>query len=123
MLRIHETVLADGTLETTCLSAGDDGIGVHIGNVRVATLPVEAVDRIMDRYGKPLADGIALSGPTLALGGDRVLCMLRHRARYDVIARDFLVFSIPGAEPMVELATSVSAAITHLARAMAVAGQ
>ena len=123
MLRIHEVSLPDGSREETCLSADGDAIGVHVGGARVGTLPVDAIDVVMARYAKPLAQGIALEGPTLALAGGRVLCMLRHRARYDVVARDFLVISAPGAEPLAELAISVTAALVHLARATSAASQ
>lgn len=121
MLRIHEVILPEGGREETCISAEGDALGVHVGGTLIGTLQVEAIDLVMARYGKPLAEGIALDGPTLALAGGRVLCMLRHRARYDVIARDFLVMSAPGAEPLCELATSVTAALVHLARAAAAA--
>jgi hypothetical protein len=43
--------------------------------------------------------------------------MLRHLGRYDVIARDFFVLLRPGAEPLAELAATIAAALTHLARA------
>jgi hypothetical protein len=70
----------------------------------------------MKRYGKALADDIVVSGPTLELEGGRRVSLLRHRARYDVIAKDFLVYEAPNREPVAELATSVSAALAHLAR-------
>lgn len=40
--------------------------------------------------------------------------MLRHLARYDVIARDFLVYRTPNEEPITELASAVTAALMHL---------
>src|SRR4051794_20383882 len=116
MLRIHETICDDGKRQETHLSAEGETIHVHVGPDVIGTLPVLAVDTVMKRYGKPLADGIALNGPTLAIAGGRTLHMLRHRARYDVIARDFLVLCAPGEEPLAELATSIAGALTHLAR-------
>ena len=62
-------------------------------------------------------DGIALDGPSVELGDAGVLYCIRHRGRYDVIARDFVVWAAPGREPVAELATSVSAALVHLAKA------
>jgi len=44
--------------------------------------------------------------------------LLRHRARYDVIARDFLVLTRPDAPPLAELSTSIAAALVHLARTL-----
>jgi hypothetical protein len=72
----------------------------------------------MERYGKPLADGIALDGPSLELGEGRALHRIRHRGRYDVIARDFLVWTTPGQEPLAELAVAVSGALVHLSKAV-----
>ena len=83
---------------------------------------------VLERYGKPLADGITLDGcPSLNLApiagatGSARLCILRHRALYDVIARDFVVLARDDHEPYAELATMVTAALTHLARATATA--
>jgi len=73
------------------------------------------LDAVMKRYGKALAPDVVVSGPTLALEGGRTLSSLRHRARYDVIARDFLVYSAPGSEPFAELASSIAAALSFLA--------
>jgi hypothetical protein len=52
----------------------------------------------------------------LELDGGRRISLLRYRARYDVIAKDFLVFEAPNRAPVAELATSVAAALAHLAR-------
>ena len=59
---------------------------------------------------------VALDGPKIDLGGGRTLQRIRHLARYDVIARDFLVWCAPGREPLVELAVTISGALEHLAR-------
>jgi len=117
-LTIDEHVLPDGTHAGTHVSAGADGESVRVvvdGEVDVE-LPMDVLEQVMARYGKPLAEGISLSGPWLALEGGRALYMLRHRARYDVIARDFVVFVRPNEAPLAELSTSVAAALAHLAR-------
>ena len=87
----------------------------------VLALPDGAVDAVMKRYGKPLAvaseDLHALE--TLEIGGGRRLVRFRFMPRYDVIARDYIALfdTDPSNEPVCELATSVTAALDHLARA------
>jgi hypothetical protein len=72
----------------------------------------------MKRYGKPLAEDVAEPNVAerLDLGDDRALVRFRFMARYDVIARDYLAYHTPGAEPVCELATSVTAVLDHLGR-------
>ena len=115
MLTIGERIRDDGARETVTLEVREGGWFLRIGDAPLALLPEGALDRVMARYGKPLAPDIALDGPSLDAGGGRALHLLRHRARYDVIARDFLVWSVPGQEPVAELAIAVTAALVHLA--------
>jgi hypothetical protein len=125
-LIIHERVLTDGKSERTWLeveggrlSLGSDGAingdAGHAG-ANQAIVELGVLDAVMKRYGRPLAEDIIASGPTLELEGGRTLSLLRHRARYDVIAKDFLVYQVPGHEPVAELAASVTAALTYLVR-------
>jgi hypothetical protein len=116
VLTIDERIQEDGTRETVTLDVEAEELVITVGAEHIR-LPVEALDRVMARYGKPLAPEILLDGPFLDAGGGRVLHRLRHLARYDVIARDFLVWSTPGHEPVAELAVSVTAALLHLAKA------
>src|SRR5206468_2393417 len=92
-------------------------IRIADGGTVVGSLSIDAIEAVMNRYAKALDDGIALDGPSLDLGDERRLIMLRHRARYDVIARDFLVFVAPNAEPRAALSTAIAAPLVHLARA------
>ena len=121
MLTIHEWQTDDGTLARVLLGEANGELVVCVGDEPAVSLPMLAVQRVMERYGKPLADGVALEGPKLELGEAGTLTLIRHRARYDVIARDFLVWSAPGREPLAELAVAVSGALVHLARAARVA--
>ena len=140
MLTIYEWLTEDGKRETVDLcadeapddapGADDDAVGfmVRVGSEPPVRLPIVALERVMERYGKPLADGVALDGPGAAsltlgpLGEGGVLYRIRHLARYDVIGKDFIVWkSGPSSEPVAELATAVSAALVHLARAAAAA--
>jgi hypothetical protein len=116
MLTIHEWTNADGAHETVALDVEGDALVIVVGDEPPVALPMLVLERVMERYGKPLADGVALDGPALDLGEGRTLRRIRHLARYDVIARDFLVWSAPTREPLVELAVTISGALTHLAK-------
>jgi hypothetical protein len=117
MLTIHEWLTEDGGAETVEVGAEAGALLVRVGKEPAVALPLLALERVMERYGKPLADGVPLDGPRLDLGGGRSLCRIRHLARYDVIAKDFVVWSAPGREPLAELAVAVSGALVHLAKA------
>jgi hypothetical protein len=115
VLTIGERILDDGTRELVSLEVREGALVLRVGDEPPACLPEGVLDRVMARYGKPLAPGIALDGPRLDVGQGRFLCLLRHRARYDVIAKDFLVFCAPQEEPVAELAIAVTGALVHLA--------
>jgi hypothetical protein len=115
-LTIHEYRTDDGAIETVRLEASGDAILLYVGAGRAMTLPALALDRVMRRFAKPLADGIEVEGPRLDLGRFGALVLFRHLARFDVIARDFLVWSPPGEEPIAELAVAVTGALLHLAK-------
>jgi len=116
---IDEHLGANGAREATELELEEEGGALRLkaGELDVE-LPLEILEQVMIRYGKPLADDVSLEGPQLELAGGRVLHRIRHRARYDVIARDFLVYVRTGEAPLVELSTSIAAALVHLARAL-----
>jgi hypothetical protein len=120
---VHETVLTigerirdDGSLEQVTLEARDGALWIRVGEEPPAALPSGALEGVMRRYGKPLAPDVAVDGPRLDLGEECALVRIRHLARYDVIAKDFLVLSAPGREPLVELAVAVAGALVYLAR-------
>lgn len=115
-LIIDERARSDGARERTYLELVDGKLALRFDDALVAIVEHAALDAVMRRYGKPLADDIVLSGPTLELGAGRKISILRHRARYDVLEKDYLVYEAPGREPVAELATSVSAALAHLVR-------
>jgi hypothetical protein len=106
----------DGGLERTHLVREQGALSVRIDSGPAMPLPDGSLERVMHRYGRPLAEDVSADGPALDLGGGRALRRLRFRPRYDVIARDYLVFEEPGAEPLAELAIAVTAALVHLAR-------
>jgi hypothetical protein len=115
-LLIDERTRTDGEAARTWLELLEGRLALRFDDTLVAIIEDGVFEAVMHRYGKELADDIVVSGPTLELEGGRRVSLFRHRARYDVIAKDFLVFEVPNRAPVAELATSVAAALAHLAR-------
>jgi hypothetical protein len=121
MLKIDEITRDDGTLEGVHLHASPSeqaelGELVLVTPSRETQLPAHVLAPVMRRYGLPFDPDEAVSVVgTLDLGGARSLRHVRHLARYDVIAKDYLVYEEPGAEPICALATTVAGALAHLA--------
>ena len=115
-LLIHEHELADGTLERTWLEVADGKLLLRFDETTTVVIEIHVLEAVMRRYAKPLANHVVVSGPTLELEGGRTLALVRHLGRYDVIAKDFLVYRGVGSEPVAELAASVTAALTFVAR-------
>jgi hypothetical protein len=116
-ITIHETIDGAGALVQTRLAHGDDGLALRVGD-ELLPLPDGALEAVMKRYGKPLEarDEDMMVDERLELGEDRALVRFRYMRRYDVIARDYLVLYEPGEEALCEMATSIAAALDHLAR-------
>lgn len=119
-ITIHESAGPSGVLVRTRLVHEDGRFALAAGG-DVLALPDGAVDAVMRRYGKPLAVTSEDLRPleTLEIGAGRRLVRFRFMPRYDVIARDYiaLIDTDPANEPLCELATAVTAALDHLARA------
>jgi hypothetical protein len=82
-------------------------------------LPANAVNAVLRRYGKPIDEALdAPRSAELQLSNGAGLAAFRHRARFDVIALDYLLYTEPGAEPLAALARPVAAALRHLADAL-----
>ncbi len=77
------------------------------------TLSIEAVDRVMVRYGLPLDEDAVLDGDALDFGGTR-LRRFRHHAPVDAIGRDYLVWERPDEAPLAVIATHATAALRYL---------
>lgn len=123
MLKIGEVTRDDGTLESVHLGRDDDGLALVRGDHR-SPLPAGVIEPVMLRYGAPLEVGASITEvAVLELGDRRRLRHVRHLARYDVIAKDWLVYERPDAEPLCTLAVTVVGALTHLAHAYAPAGR
>jgi hypothetical protein len=116
MLKIQETVTPEGQLSPVFLRLQDGSLCIVSADGRVA-LPDRALGAVMVRYGvafdatEPVAPVAALE-----LGGGRSLRHVRHLAGYDVIARDYLVYEVPGETPLCALSATVARALLHLAR-------
>lgn len=123
-MKIHETTNADGSLSAVSLRV-ENGELVFVADdgAFVQPLPDAALQRVMARYGAPLENEIALTDvDAMDVGGGARLRHVRHLARFDVIAKDWLVYEASGREPICALANTVAAALGHLARAAAAKG-
>lgn len=119
-ITIHESVGDAGALVRTTLARGENGLALRVDG-ELLPLPEGALDAVMKRYGKPLdaREADMMVDERLDLGDGRSLVRFRFMRRYDVIARDYLVLYAPDAEPVCEMATSIAAALDHLARRFA----
>jgi hypothetical protein len=117
VLKVHETTTDDGALSPIFLVI-DDGVLAVQSQEGTFALPEGALPAAMARYGAPLeaSEPLAPVG-TLDLGDGCVLRHVRHLARYDVIARDYLVYEMADREPVCALAATVAGVLVHLARA------
>ena len=114
MLKIHEKTLDSGALSPVLLAER----AIIVEGCTFA-LPAGAIEAVMNRYGAPLEDAVALvEVDAIALEAGR-LRHVRHLARYDVIAKDWLVYEAQGLDGpwLAALAVTVAGALEHLARA------
>ncbi len=124
-LLVSEHAAVDGAVERTLLIGAeslllavlrcDEGGGAPRVQA-LAELPAGALDGVMRRYGKPLADDVPEPAPALVLGDGAALSVFRHLARFDVIARDYVYYR-PDAEAsgLAALSVTVAAALRFLA--------
>jgi hypothetical protein len=115
-LLLHERTLPDGGLEKTWLEVENGALFFCVEGQPKAKVSHAVLDGVMRRYGKPLADDVAVNGPRLDVDGC-TLSILRYRPRYDVIAKDYLVYSASSGPPVAELATAVTGALAYVLRA------
>ena len=119
MFLLHQRLLPDGSIEHVHLRRADEHLELVVEGHAVGAVPLAALVAVMERYGRPLADAITVDGPSYDLGDACSLHVLRHRAIFDVLPKDYVVLRRPGHEPLAELATAVTGALSHLARAYA----
>jgi len=115
MLKIREFTDATGALAAVFLRCADRELEIVRGEEALA-LPSKALDAVMARYGDPFDPEapITVVG-TLQLDAGRTLRHVRHLAGYDVIARDYLVYDAPEAQPLCALSATVARGLEHLA--------
>jgi hypothetical protein len=112
-LLLHERTLPDGALEKTWLEVEHGSLFLRVEGAAKTEVPPAILDGVMQRYGRPLADDVPVDGPRLEVAG-RSLSVLRYRPRYDVIARDYLVYARGDETPIAELATAIMAPLAYL---------
>ncbi len=121
-MKIDEHLEDDGRRRRTELLVGPDGPELVVtggaGEEELCVLvDVAVIEALFGRYGAPPEQGLVARGPRLELGPGGALVHFRFLAKYDVIAKDWLLYEAPGREPLVALATQIAAALEHLARA------
>ncbi len=94
----------------------DEGAYALVTGGTIEPLPDGAVEAILKRFGKPLDPDVELVDVAVLPLAEGQLRHVRHLARYDVIARDFLVLDRDGEESLCALATIVAGALDHLAK-------
>jgi hypothetical protein len=114
-LLLHERALSDGAFERTWLELENERLFLVLEGEPKKEVPLQVVDVVMRRYGKPLDDDVSVDAPGLVIA-DRTIAMLRYRPRYDVIAKDYVVYTAEGERPVAELATAVTGALVFLMR-------
>jgi hypothetical protein len=116
MLKIDEVTERDGTISSVVLVRDGDALCIAQGGGTFA-VPEGVLEAAMRRYGLPFdtTERVAVVGD-LELAAGRRLRHVRHLARYDVIARDYLVLEAPDQEPLCALAVTVAAALSFVAR-------
>jgi len=101
--------------------AGESSLRIEGREPETLPLPPGAIQSVMTRYGKPVADElkseVAELSAAIVLSDQSELCRLRFLPRYEVIAKDYLVWRVPSKTARAELSVSVSAALMYLARA------
>ncbi len=115
-LLLHESPRADGSFERVFLELGDGGLALK-DDAGAHPLPEGALAAVMQRYGKPLEGALPKGEETLTLGEGERLVRFRHKSIFDVIGKDYIAYEAEGHETLAELATAITAALSHLAKA------
>jgi hypothetical protein len=119
MLKVYETTTPTGELSSICLGF-EAGVFTIVDLEGTFALPDGALKAVMTRFGAPLDPAQRfLTVASLDLEPGQSLCHVRHLAPYDVIAKDYLVYSAPETDaPLCAPASTVAAALGHHGRAL-----
>jgi hypothetical protein len=115
-LLLDERILADGRhVRTWARVDADDPSRWWLADDDTPghRLSVSALDRVMCRFGKPLANDVTPEPDALVLRGG-TLRRLRHHAPVDATGRDYLVWEREGQDPLAALGATVAAALRYV---------
>ena len=117
-LLLDERILSDGSharTYATLAGASHDHVRIEDeSSGATGELSVAALERVMQRYGRPLDADVRFDGEVLDLGSNRRLRRFRYHAIVDAEGRDYLVWERPDAEPLAVIATHATAALRYL---------
>lgn len=113
-LLLDERIRTDGSIARSWASAVGARFVLRDDDGTAGELSIAALDRVMCRYGRPLAEDARPDAESLDLGGGHRLRRLRYRAAVDADGRDYLVWERPGETALAVLATHATAALRYL---------
>jgi hypothetical protein len=123
MFKIHEFSSATGELSAVYLRVEGEQLLIESED-GTWPLPDSSVHAVLARFGAPFdSEATITTVAELELPSGERLRHVRHLAGYDVIARDYIVYSQPAqteGETLCALSATVAAALLHLGRANAV---
>jgi hypothetical protein len=113
-LLLDERILADGRHSCTYATIAGDRVQITDDEGVAGPLSLTALDRVMSKYGMPLDEEIDVAGEALEFADGRRLRRMRYHSRVDAEGRDYLVWEVPGADPLAVIATHATAALRYL---------
>ncbi|MFT3692282.1 MAG: hypothetical protein QM831_04020 [Kofleriaceae bacterium] len=113
-LLLDERILADGRHAKTFATIAGANLQLTDDDGASGPLSIAALDRVMQKYGRPLERGLHLEGEALDCGDGKRLRRFRFHAVVDAEGRDYLVWERPGEEPLAVIATHATAALRYL---------
>ncbi len=113
---LREITLTDGALAKVVLTVDAGEIVFRAGSEAPVALPERVLTAVVERYGAPFDESEAVAVvAALTLPSGATLSHVRHLARFDVVARDYLVHAPAGAhEKTCASSAVVAGAIEHL---------
>lgn len=116
---VDEHLGDDGALLRTELRLRGEQLEL-VDSTAIRRLPEGALSAVFARLGGELSESVTVpeDAESLVFADGSRLRRLRFLDRFDVIAKDYLVLSVPGAPDRVGLAVTLTAALRHLASAL-----
>lgn len=116
-LRVFERLAPDGAVQTSWVVVEGSGLSLVEPGEPERALPPGALRAVFRRYGRPL--DVPPAGARLALPDGDELVRFEFMPRYEVLPKTYLALVSADGPPLAELATAITAALSHLARAQA----